>query len=510
MTEETIERVKSPFDIPYRLKTREDLDEARRAGFLGLGRIYREIELLMSSGERIVEPPALRLAVPELEQEFYHVNEREIREYNVDFHEIENLGTIGDFDLIDRRIPRAAGIAEHENLFSYLAAAQTPLRDRCREIHTPALTSAYEVVLELRKLLRSEILRRLRTGRNGVVSGEVFRELITASTLFVPANEDVLQGLRSAPGSRERGPLYQNACAEILFVRIPRFMEGLISPDPLILREKLISKTFRLGLSPQQRLALCGCIPGDIRSEELPESLERIGNLSRRLPMAPEVLVRLLHFLDSQKRLVLSVRDLYQELFLDRNLLGMRRLYRPQEVMTSTVTSWSTVMRKFTLMTSLSFYPRKDWLELAKSMVSCDCSGSELGRLQLLDPRFFNIRVFAEEKWIGNIYCLDLTEKHGCIVIDRIQIPRNIRTKYIRFFDGLREAFTTLLARVDYGQILVPHVISNHATIQKIFNSYRRSLPPARVRLRTEHAKHFESLRSPGRFRVLCTKDSIG
>lgn len=506
MKETADERQKSPFDIPYRLKTEEDLDEASRRNFLDLGQTYREIELLMRSGARIVEPHALRCARPDISKDFYHVNEREIREYNVDFHEIENLGTIDDFDLIEQRIPRVIDIIRHDNLFSYLAGTSNPLRERCRSQHRLTLPTAYEVILELRRLLRSEILRTIRTKRTRSLTEDQLRELITASTLFVPSNEDVLQGLRSASSRDEPGPLFQNALAETLFVRIPRYMVGLISPDPPLLREKLLMKTYKLGLSPRQRLTICSCLPGDVPGEELTGRLERIENLCRRLLLEPDVLARLLHFVDSQKRLVVSVGNLYQNLFLNGTLAGMRKLYEPQKVMTSNVTSWTTVMRKFTLVTSISFYPRKDWLEFAKSMVSSDCSSSDLGRHHLFTPHFFNIRVFTHQKWIGNIYCLDFTEKYNCIIIDRIQIPRNIKAKFIRFFDGLREVLPVIFADVDYTQILVPQVISNHATIQKTFNSYRQRLPKARVRLRTEYTPLFESLHHPRRFRILCER----
>jgi hypothetical protein len=379
-------------------------------------------------------------------------------------------------------------------------------QDLCRRRSGLGLSDAYDIILRLRKLLRSEILRYIRTKRTRAVTGEQLRELIAASTLFVPANEDVLQGLRTVCLHHDQGPLYQNAVAETLSVRIPRYIEGLISPDPQILREKFLMKLYKFGLSSQQRLALSAYLPREASKEELTMRLERIKAISRKLSIDGNALARLLHFIDSQRRLVLSVNHLYQGLFLDPALIEMRKLYAPGKVMVSTVTSWNTFTKKFTFVSSLSFYPRKDWLEFAKSTVSSDCSHSELGRQQLLTSHFFNIRVFENDKWIGNVYCLDFTERYGYIIIDRIQIPRNIQAKYIKFFDGFREVLEEIFADVDYHQILVPLAISNNATIQKIFHSYRKFLPVAQVKLHTSYTKFFESLRHPRRLHILCTK----
>ena len=97
-------------------------------------------------------------------------------------------------------------------------------------------------------------------------------------------------------------------------------------------------------------------------------------------------------------------------------------------------------------------------------------------------------------------------DTRGILVVDRIQIPRNLKVLYHRFFDHLREAFEELFAAVPYESIIVPLAISNHETLQKVFNAYRKKLPSAAVDFKTTENKHFESLNWLQRYYVLAGK----
>jgi hypothetical protein len=60
-----------------------------------------------------------------------------------------------------------------------------------------------------------------------------------------------------------------------------------------------------------------------------------------------------------------------------------------------------------------------------------------------------------------------------------------------------------------YECILAPLAISNHATIQKAFNTYRKKLRKHEVQLPCTHARYFDSLRTGSGYYALCQKEGI-
>lgn len=71
----------------------------------------------------------------------------------------------------------------------------------------------------------------------------------------------------------------------------------------------------------------------------------------------------------------------------------------------------------------LTAYPTKDYLDLLKGLASGDCTAQEdLRGPHLLHPRFFNVRLFHREAWVGNVYALDFTDQRpATVVLDKIQ-----------------------------------------------------------------------------------------
>jgi hypothetical protein len=55
-------------------------------------------------------------------------------------------------------------------------------------------------------------------------------------------------------------------------------------------------------------------------------------------------------------------------------------------------------------------------------------------------------------------------------------MPRERKALYHRFFDDLKEVLVEMFKDVHYWYILMPIKISNHGTIQKIYNQYRTKL----------------------------------
>jgi hypothetical protein len=71
-----------------------------------------------------------------------------------------------------------------------------------------------------------------------------------------------------------------------------------------------------------------------------------------------------------------------------------------------------------------SMFPVRDLLNYLKGVVSDDCSAdAQRAERHALHPRFFCMRIFWGRAWVGNAYCLDFSQDHGAVVIDKLQIP---------------------------------------------------------------------------------------
>lgn len=130
------------------------------------------------------------------------------------------------------------------------------------------------------------------------------------------------------------------------------------------------------------------------------------------------------------------------------------------------------------------------------------------------DALFSNIRIFvldSETTWAGNIYALDLLAETGDILIDRIQMPRYLPSKYIQFFEHLRTALETMFVAVDYRYLLMPITISNNDTIQEVYNGVRKQfkkivLPTKGPVFASSNTQSFESLRQGPHYYVFSEK----
>jgi len=129
---------------------------------------------------------------------------------------------------------------------------------------------------------------------------------------------------------------------------------------------------------------------------------------------------------------------------------------------------------------NFSLYPTKDYGDLIKrGEVSGDCTTGDLGEEQLLCPRFFNIRIFRREEkknnketWIGNIYCLDYTDKKGTIIIDRIQFAKAGRFLPFDFFESMMEGLNKYLLPEEKIRVIAPPLISNTPVLIKSFKMF--------------------------------------
>jgi len=167
------------------------------------------------------------------------------------------------------------------------------------------------------------------------------------------------------------------------------------------------------------------------------------------------------------------------------------------------------ILQTRTKLAELRFYPTKDYLDLCGDGSLETALTRCLSEQQLVKPEFFNIRVFSEAQWIGNIYMLDFTEEHGILLIDRIQIPRQLKVPYLDFFRPAHPSCARDVRRSSYECVLAPLAISNHATIQKAFNTYRKKLRKREILLRSTYARYFDSLRTGSDYYALCQKEGV-
>jgi hypothetical protein len=480
-----------------------------RENLLGIGKKYAQMLSVATHCRALHYPAAYRNARESARKTFYAVDRKKIRDRRCEYHMISDLPLIDNFSLILNRTHMALRLAEHDHLFSFFES----LPDRTRKLFQldarPALTDHFESIMAFRKFLKMEILsysRRRKTRYTGV---EQLKQLIMAHALFLPANNDILHSIRKSIKTNSRNALLQNALTELLFSRLPRLIEGLVDVDSRMIRRKFLSKLEELPLTAHQRITLLDYIRPVIPQSNIIAVLQNLRDVSTRLPFGDATGEKLHDYLSSLIEVVTRIHEIYRELYLNPELSRIRALYRPQRCLLRQTSYWETIVKTYTHVIDLEFFPAKDWMDLHKGQISSDCTGFGLGKQHLLTPNYFTIRIFENSLWTGNMYMLDFTAEYGCILVDRIQIPRELRVEFVQFFDCLREVLVELFEDADYRYILMPLRISNHEHIQKTYNKYRQKLPEMKMKIRFSGRRYFESLKRSGKYHILYAREDI-
>jgi hypothetical protein len=492
-------------DIPYRLDSIEAINTAKREDFLNLGKGYN----LMLMAARTLDlhyPQAFHKAKKSVKKDFTVINEESICKIDVRYEEISDLDLAGNLERIEAKIPWLRDMARHDSTFQYIETFPPDVRNALAAERTVLSPSQMlEAHFSLRRLIKREIVHYVKTGRTKSVDLDYLKRLVTAMTLFDSPQQDILHLLKTDEATGEYKVPYQNIVAEILFARLPQTMGNLVMANPLDLRQKLFARIARMDLTTRQRMALCGYCQKVSNPQQLTEALGKMKQISVRMSLSPETKLSLRNYLDSLKSHIERVAQVYREWFLDRDLEIIRKLHLPGHWLK--VTRYADrLVKTCTRLATLELYPTKDFLDVCKGVISGDCINEVLGENHLRQPRYFSIRIFMDRQWIGNIYMLDFTDTRGILLVDRLQIPRNLKVLYYRFFDHLREAFEELFVAVSYESIIVPKVISNHKTLQKVFNTYREKLPSVTVDFGNTEPKIFESTSRHQRYHVLASK----
>ena len=304
-----------------------------------------------------------------------------------------------------------------------------------------SLTAMYERQINVRRLVKRELLRFVKGGNKKPVDADRARRLLVALTLFDSSQEDVLQALRKDDHDTGKcSVLCQNAYAELLYVRIPRKMNELLVTAPLTIRRKLFNKIERLALPVRQRMNIFGYFKAGCTHDDLLPGLKKINGVITLLSIPADTKRKLTNYIDSLIQTIENVPLVYHKLFLDKELSVVRRMNKTGSWLKSTATYSEKILTTFTRSVSLEFYPTKDYLDLYKALASGDCTSDHCyAEEHLKSPDYFTIRIFLAGEWIGNIYMLDFVKRQGMLLIDRIQMPRNLKLFYHRFFEKLSE-----------------------------------------------------------------------
>jgi hypothetical protein len=414
-----------------------------------------------------------------------------------------NLPLVDHYPLIIDAIPWVHDIACHENLFQYFHSLPMEIRARCLVAPIPdSPTGMYASVLAIRKLLRREMVVYLKAQKASILSLAQLKQSLVALTLFAANNEDVLRALKTEKTDGS-GQIHQNAVTEILFARLPQTIRGLLTRDAASISRKLSSKMSKLRFTPRQIMNLMGYVKPSMTFDDLLTALDRINGVATKISATQESKDRLHDYIASLKRNIQRAPLLYSTLFLAGELGIYQQLYRPAKVMRAEEIVSNRTINHYTRLSTLDFYPTKDYLDYLKGNISNDCTGADLGGKHLLTPQFFNIRIFKDDAWIGNIYMLDFCQDQGSLLIDRIQIPRSLNVFYGQFFDSLRDMLIEMFDGVQYQYILMPMSISNHGTIQDVFNEYKKKLAKKVKIFDAPYSGHFESLMGRKSYYVL-------
>jgi hypothetical protein len=494
-----------PVDIPYRLDSIEAINTAKREDFLNLGKGYNLMLVAARNGD-LHYPQAFRKAKKSVKKDFTVIDEEVICKIDVRYEEISDLDLAGNLERIEGKIPWLRDMARHESAFGYIETFPPDVRKGLGVERTPPTpTQMLEAHLALRHLIKREILHYVKTGRTKSVDLEYLKQLMTAMSLFDSPQQEILHLLKTGEATGDFQVPYQNILAEMLFARLPQTMGNLVMANPLALRQKLFARIGRLDITVRQRMTLCGYCQHILNPQQLTDALGKMKQISARMSLTPETKRSLNDYLDSLKSHLEKISQVYREWFLDRDLEIIKKLHAPSH--------WLKVKRyadklvkTCTHLVTLELYPTKDFLDICKGVVSGDCVTEVLGENHLRESRYFSIRIFMDRKWVGNIYMLDFTDTRGILLVDRIQIPRNLRVLYHRFFDYLREVFEELFVDVPYESIIMPKTISNHKNLQKTFNIYRKNLPSVAVDFGNTETKNFESTNRRQRYHVLASK----
>jgi hypothetical protein len=351
--------------------------------------------------------------------------------------------------------------------------------------------------------LKHEAYLYMKSGKTGLPLAEI-RHAIMLYTALEAENSDIRQTLADA-GSPEDIPA-QNALAELVFSRVPRFLQSLSWLDITKICSAAKFKLQAMALSGKAKIAVTHEINSLSTMEQFAEFAEKkLPALLDAMRADPKTVKKACDLLSSYRHEAERLPELYKAWFMPKNLEVHFVRYRPRKLGIAT-TKYEKQVHSVTRQHALRLYPKKDLLEYVKGKISGDCSRSDdLAAKHIQTPEFFNLRVVSNERWSGNIYCLDLSGTHQCCIIDKVQVPGMFEKKeWNNFFSNVTQRLANACGSV---KLLLPDSdISNENAVCEAFNKYTKSLKVRFYepnRFKCSRFKSFESVANSKRFMVV-------
>ncbi|MBC7186455.1 MAG: hypothetical protein H5U38_05420 [Calditrichaeota bacterium] len=476
---------------PYRITTWEELQAALVTPPPGFNPKDMRRLANLARGLTVTAPPALAVLHPRIRLKAYQLRTTEL--VRIPRMQVKTTAALAleqnsaDFAPYHASLERIVGARELGSFVANLLGCEEGAALFSDEVR--AKLSAY-LDPHRRHLLVRAFATHLRTLCKHLIEGgthdaqriAAFRTLLLAYTAFGLGNEDVLDAVRQGLAEGKESFAFQNAVAELLFCRVPRMLYSrLLRPQVPI--ESFVRRLEKVELTVYQRNALTSMVRRAVEPENIARRLGAAERAVRVFRIDEGEKTRLLGMLRNLRTELTRARQLYEQLVLEKNLVQLSKVYRPQSY--GTKVHFTTEIRRVLYRKDfLDLYPTKDYLDLLKGHISSDCtSEANLARRHLAEPRFFNMRFFRGRAWIGNVYCLDFGDVARALVIDRIQIPRSNNALYLQFFPLLARALRRSLRRSTYRYVLVSSNVSNNDHIRRLLTAYVRATHPARVEL---------------------------
>ncbi|MDZ7271400.1 MAG: hypothetical protein ONB17_07275 [candidate division KSB1 bacterium] len=477
---------------PYRLTTIEQIRAAIKTPPPGFTRTHMGRVQRLASQVRLQSPPALSVLPQTITLRLYQFRTQLVRVSHMDIRTSAELSLERDPALFAPYMPFVQRIARESDLVSFLSNLLADEADggllpgRVRDQLREQLTQAryHLVVRTMANHLRSLCKALLKSGAGDREQVRKFRFLLLAHTLFAVGNDDVLNLIRKGLEEGPNSVTLHNGMAELLFRRVPIMLyKRVLRPQAPI--ESFVRRLEHMRLTVYQRNALTTMVRAAADQETWARRLRAAERAARTFQIPEDEQVRLLGMLGNLQVELTRAHQLFEEVVLEQPLRPLCAAYRQHPLALGVKVHFTVQMRRFLCTAErLVLYPTKDYMDLLKGRFSSDCtSEAKLALAHLSEPRFFNMRIFRNQEWIGNFYCLDLGDVAKAIVIDRIQIPRTVPAVYHQFFPVLSRAFERVLRKTPYRYVMIAPDVSNHLHVRRLLAAYIRSRRPKSLEL---------------------------
>ena len=458
---------------------------------------YRYFELLkFAHSHRLSKPPLLANLPEVIELRMQYLRQRTITTERVDVTSAGVCHPIPTFEDISGTLELSDDwVIDWDHTAAMKQAAQLV------GVTDNSLSSA----LHMHDALRKEVYSYVKTRKPLHSLRDVKRMVFLVTALF-PGNEDIHHALSHASAT---DGVYQCACLELLLCRIPAFLEIAVRLDFKRLCRSIKGKLLHIGLPTPVRATLVSHLNEVSTIEQYRElATSRAPILLRKSNTDTSVSQRVIETLKSALTDHGRVTQIYHEWFLPKHLKMLQKAYTPRRIGDVKIIRTEKIVSESTVEDVLFLYPTKDYLDLLKGAVSHDCTdGSGTGARHLATPEFFNMRIYRNDEWIGNIYCLDFSHFSKTMIIDHIQVPPENRVLWVSFFQALHR---TMQEHFKGITVLLPRSsISNHAQIRAAYATYQKAMPkrhyaPNVYEERRPRFRAFESIRYHKSFLVFC------